>query len=209
MDVCAALLNVGSSGTTSDSAALQLPGTPLGQAYNATFNPTSSEVTVNATGTPDHATSSWINPVWELIASAFVRYRVLKMVFEYMPQAAATTDDQLVFAFANDPFHPIIGILSTPAALTNSDLLGLSDSVPFMPWREWSLDVTKSFRGDQPLFVSRTAGLSAFADLRFSDGGVFALTNAATSTTKKTYGVLYLHSSIELEEFCPSCHLIQ
>jgi len=204
MDVCAALLNVGTSGVTTDSSALQLPGTTL-QAYNSTFNPTSGQITANSLAV---GVTSWINPVWELISSAFVRYRIRKMIFEYMPQAASTTDDQLVFAFANDPLHPIIGInQATPAALTNQELLGMADSVPFMPWREWSLDVTDSYKGDQPLFVSRTGSLSTVGDeaatWRFSEGGVFALTNAATSTTRKTYGVLYLHSEIEFEEFCP------
>jgi hypothetical protein len=130
------------------------------------------------------------------------------MVFEYMPQAASTTDDQLVFAFANDPLHPVIGVdPAAPAALTNAALLGMSDSVPFMPWREWSLDVTEAFSNDQPFFVSRVASLGTigadYSTLRFSEGGVLAMTNSGTSASRKTYGVLYLHSEIELVEFCP------
>jgi len=204
MDVCAALLNVGTSGTTGDTAALQLPGTSE-QAYNTTWNPISGSGTTEG---PALVTTPWINPVWELIASAFVRYKIRKMIFEYMPQAASTTDDQLVFAFANDPLHPVIGVNPvTPAALTNAQLLGMSDSVPFMPWREWSLDVTDSFNGDQPLFVARANELGSAAPIgatyRFSEAGCFALTNAATSSTRKTYGVLYLHSTVEFEEFCP------
>jgi len=207
MQVCAALMNIGTSGVTGDTAALSFPAESSADlAWNASFNPTQAVAIVNVADTPTLALLSWINPVWELIASAFVRYQIRKMTLEYMPQSASTQSDQLVCAFANDPLHPVIGIppiLTMGYSLTNQQLLGLSDSVPFMPWREWSMDLTPAYKNDQPFFVARGDYPAEPSSLRFSDAGVIAVTNSGTATSPLTYGVLYLKSEIEFLEFCP------
>jgi len=209
MKVCAPILNIGSAGVTTNTSALQdNSGDFLG---NATFNPISGFGVKDVAGTPSLVAVDWINPVWELISAAFVRYKVTSMKFHYMPQSASTVSDQLVFAFANDPLHPLIGLLGgVDGELTNEVLLALADSIPFMPWREWELDVSDSLRLDQPFYVAENIsvanlsdGLLAYSEqLRLSQAGVFACTNAGT-TVANTYGVIYLESDIELMEFCP------
>lgn len=204
MSVCAPLRTVGTSGTSGDTSALKIPGS-TNQQYQSTWNPVNG-MGLNNAATPAIVASPWLNPVWELIASAFVRYRILRMVYEYLPQSAATLSDQLVFAFANDPLHPVIGLNNGASEFTNQVLLGLADSIPFMPWREWSLDVTSAFSQDQPFYVARNftgSSLSDYVTTRFSDAGIFAMTCSGTAASAAVYGVLYGKIDIELLEFCP------
>lgn len=166
--------------------------------FQLTFNPIAG-VGYQVTGASEEY-GYWINPIWSLIAACFVRYKVLKFKFIYQPQSAATTDDQLVFAFAADPYHPVIG----PSAGTvgNSNLLSVADSMPFMPWREWELDVTEAFQGDQPFYCRPPSGASVSSATRLSSAGVFACTGTG-SKSAITYGVLYGCISLEFQEFCP------
>jgi len=143
----------------------------------------------------------FITPVFDLIASAFVRYKIKKLVFHYEPQAAATDGQRLVFAFANDPLHPILWNATVP---TSSALLTLSDSIAFMPWRAWSMDVSASVSKDSLYTYSDSSTTVAEFVERFSDFGVMScITSGAAAAVTLPCGVLYLETEIELEEFCP------
>jgi hypothetical protein len=143
----------------------------------------------------------YVSPVFDLIASAFARYRVNKLVFHYEPQASATTSERLVFAFAEDPVHPLLWSNPVPGT---SELLALADSIAFAPWRGWSMDVTSRLQNTLfYTFSDPTAAVSTFAD-RFSDFGVISLVGATPNGTGAIQcGVLYMEVDIELEEFCP------
>jgi hypothetical protein len=139
--------------------------------------------------------ADYTSPVFDLIASAFVRYKVTKLVFHYEPQASATTDERLVFAFAADPKHPILVSFLT----TQSGLLSVADSVAFAPWRAWSMDV--SYRlNDQLLYTYEGSGTNP----RLSDfGGMALLTSSVSQPAGLICGVLYAEMIVELDEFCP------
>jgi len=154
---------------------------------------------LTATGTKTAA--PFITPVFDLIASAFVRYKVKKLVFHYEPQASATDSQRLVFAFANDPLHPILWNATVP---TTGALLTLSDSIAFMPWRAWSMDVTSSVSKDSLFTYSDSSTTVAEFVERFSDFGVMScVTSGSSAGATVPCGVLYLETEIELEEFCP------
>jgi hypothetical protein len=143
----------------------------------------------------------YVSPVFDLIASAFVRYRVKKLVFHYEPQASSTTDERLVFAFAEDPVHPVLWSNPPP---TTTECLALGDSIAFAPWRGWSMDVTSRLQDTLfYTFTDPTLAVSTFAD-RFSDFGVISLTGTTTGQAAVVgCGVLYMDVEVEFEEFCP------
>jgi hypothetical protein len=144
--------------------------------------------------------TTYVSPVFDLIASAFVKYRVKKLIFHYEPQSAATADQRLVFAFAADPMHPLLWNSTVP---TQSKLLALSDSIAFAPWRNWSMDVTGRMNGQEfYTFSEPTITVASFAE-RFSDFGVISCLTSSVSGTVTSCGVLYMESEIELLEFCP------
>jgi len=148
------------------------------------------------------ALDSFITPIFDLIASAFVRYRLRKLCFHYEPQSSSTTSNQLVFAFAADPVHPILWNSTPP---DGDDLLALADSRAFMPWMPWSMDVTQSIDTKTIMYTysdpSTTVG--TFSE-RFSDFGVLACVGATPNQgALANCGVLYMESEIELLEFCP------
>jgi hypothetical protein len=143
--------------------------------------------------------SQYTSPVFDLIASAFVRYRVNSLKFHYEPQAAATTSERLVFAFAEDPMHPILWNATVP---TQTGLLALGDSVAFAPWRSWTMDVSRRLSKEMfYTFTDPSTTVASFAE-RFSDFGcISCVTNSIGTTTAS--GILYMEIDIELLEFCP------
>lgn len=195
MHVCAAISEISRiSSTTSGSALVDPAGN---QSLSMQMNLTEPAGLITA-GTKFN--SEWTSPVFDLIASAFVRYRVRKLIFHYEPQAAATTTERLVFAFAEDPMHPALWNATIP---TQSSLLALSDSIAFAPWRGWSMDVTESL-GDTLMytFTDPSTTVASFAE-RFSDFGVMSCITSSVSGTLSKCGILYAEMEIELEEFCP------
>jgi hypothetical protein len=153
--------------------------------------------------------ANFISPVWDLIGSAFVRYRVKRLSFHYEPQSAATDTARLVFAFANDPAHPVLNQL----ALDQADLLAMSDSTAFMPWKSWSMDVTQRI-DSKTLYYTHSIQDGAGADAedritaniaeRFSDFGIIAcLTDTEADGSGRAGGILYMETIISFEEFCP------
>jgi hypothetical protein len=139
-----------------------------------------------------------------MISTVFVKYRVVKCVLHYMPQSTADEDARMVFAFAADPVHPLLWKKDT----TSRELLAVSDSVAFMPWKSWSMDVTSKL-GSQEFYTyaypEAGSGVGSFVE-RFNDFGVIAATTSgelASGTIPKKSGVLYLESTIEFDEFCP------
>lgn len=202
MSVTAPLCLIGSDNGVSLAALFpRSSATTLGTTnyYQATFNP------IQGRGYQVAAASEqpcyWINPIWSLMADCFVRYRILKLKFIYQPQSSATIDDQLVFAFAADPYHPIIG--PSAGVVSNANLLSVADSMPFMPWHEWEIDVTEAFCNDAPSYCRPVPTGDVASANRLSSVGVFACTSNSLDATPRTYGVLYGNISIEFQEFCP------
>lgn len=138
------------------------------------------------------------SPVWDLIGSAFTRYRVNKLVFHYEPQSATTNGERLVFAFARDPDHPLLWT-ATPSSANN---LSVSDSVAFMPWRAWSLDVSKEMDNTLYYTYDFNASTTSATD-RFSNFGVISCVTSGPTDSNDPCGVLYMETEIEFLEFCP------
>jgi hypothetical protein len=145
----------------------------------------------------------YISPIFELIATAFVRYKIEKLTFVYEPQSATTVQDRLVFSYANDPSHPLITNVSTASA-NQENLLALSDSVAFAPWRSWSLDVSSEVKQD--LLYTYNQSTTSVTDNRFTmfgSIGCVASVEPTTDTTAPVYGILYAKIVFEFIEFCP------
>lgn len=143
----------------------------------------------------------YVSPVFDLIGSAFVRYKVNKCVFHYEPQSSATTDERLVFAFAADPLHPVLWNATPPS---QTDLLALADSIAFAPWRSWSMDVTEKLLDKTILYTySDSATTVGEFNERFSDFGVISCVSDTVSGTTAFCGVLYMDLDVTLMEFCP------
>lgn len=217
MEVCLPLCNI--TGGTVGTGPASLNGTltdPSGNIFDMlTVNPVFPVGGKSIAGTTvsnnlETVITSYINPAWSLIAAAFTRWHIRKLIFKYMPQSTSTQVDQLVFAFAADPNHPVVG-LSETGVMTNSTLLNVGDSIPFMPWKEWSLDVSSSLKKESELFIkegfiatgSVNDNLQDGALTRFNQGGVFACTHSTSQITPIIYGVLYGCAEFELLEFCP------
>lgn len=194
MRTCAAINQIYRESTTAQGGALN----SANKAISMQLNLTQPAVLTNA---GLKANSSFVSPVFDLIASAFVRFCVRGLKFHYEPQAAATTTERLVFAFAEDPMHPILWNATVP---TQTGLLALSDSIAFAPWRSWSMDVSHRLR-DQMFytFTDPSTTVASFAE-RFSDFGVISCITSGTAATQDTpCGVLYMEIDVELLEFCP------
>jgi hypothetical protein len=142
----------------------------------------------------------YLSPIFDLIASAFVRYRVTKFVFHYEPQCSATTTERMVFAFAVDPLHPVLWNATVPHS---ASLLVLSDSIAFAPWRSWSMDVSHRL-GKEKLytFSDSSTTVGTFTE-RFSDFGVMSCVTSSVSGSATDCGILYADIEVELSEFCP------
>jgi len=145
------------------------------------------------------------SPVYDLIASAFTRYRVRKVVFHYLPQSSSTsvvvagTDvgmPRMVFAFAEDPEHPLI--MST--SQNSQNLLAVSDSIPFAPWNGWSLDVTQRLESKKLYYTYGSPNVDV---QRFDSFGAISCVTDTLSSANHYAGVLYMETIIDLVEFCP------
>lgn len=194
MHTCAAICEIRREVNPAAGGAILLPGVA---AVSVQMNLTAPSALGNGgLKTLDDFTS----PVFDLIASAFVRYRVNKLIFHYEPQSAATATERLVFAFAEDPLHPVLWNATVP---TQNSLLALSDSIAFAPWRSWSMDVTENL--NQTLFYTHTDPSTTVAEFseRFSDFGVISCLTNSIGGTATTCGVLYMEIDLDLEEFCP------
>jgi len=144
----------------------------------------------------------YISPIFKLISTAFVRYRILKLRFIYEPQSATTIQDRLVFAYANDPEHPLLK--QTKADAEQANLLALSDSVAFAPWRSWELDVSSEVKQD--LLYTYNQASTSITDNRFNmfgSIGCLASVEPSTDTEPPVYGILYSEITFEFLEFCP------
>lgn len=181
-------------------------GTDQGSILLTTFRGTSVELNLthplllNAAGTAN--LDGFITPIYDLIASAFVRYRLRSLKFHYEPQASSTDSQQMVFAFAADPVHPVLWNSTPPDA---NDLLALSDSRAFMPWEPWTMDLTDRIDTKTVMYTysDPATTVGTFSE-RFSDFGVMSCVGATPSQAANLAGgVLYMETDIELMEFCP------
>jgi len=192
---CAAIYNVRKIAAGSVGGALS--GITAGESISIQLNLTDPAGLANAGTKSAHG---FLTPIFDLIGSAFVRYKVKKLVFHYEPQASATDSQRLVFAFANDPLHPVLWNATVPG---QDDLLSLSDSIAFMPWRAWSMDVTESLTKESLYTYSSSSTTVAEFVERFSDFGVISCITSANTGTSTFGGVLYMETIVELDEFCP------
>ncbi len=196
MRTCAAIAQIQrSTSATTVGCGLQLPSGNQGTSLQLNLT---QPALLQPTGTKSN--EGFVSPVFDLIASAFVKYRVNSLRFHYEPQASATTTERLVFAFAEDPMHPLLWNATPP---TSSSLLALADSEAFAPWRSWSMDV--SHRVNNQEFYTLTdpsTTVASFAE-RLSDFGVISCVTSSVAGTSTICGVLYMEIEIELIEFCP------
>jgi hypothetical protein len=195
MHSCFALATLTRESSDAVGTALEMvsTGTGVSLQLNAT-----DPAMLGAAGTK--SSQGYLSPVFDLIASAFVRYRVTRLVFHYEPQCSATSTERMVFAFAADPLHPVLWNATPPGS---SALLSLADSVAFAPWRAWSLDVSRKLSKEE-LYTFSDASLTVgtFTE-RFSDFGVISCVTSSVSGVKTACGVLYAEIEMELKEFCP------
>lgn len=194
MHTCAAIAQVQRSVSNAVGGALnQVNGVYVTTQLNLT-----EPAGLTATGAKQAC--EYVSPVFDLIASAFVRYKVKRLKFIYEPQCATTVAERLVFAFAEDPMHPVLWNATVP---TQSAILGLADSVAFAPWRSWTMDVTEKLK-DQEFytFTDPSTSVASFAE-RFSDFGAISIITDTVGATDIVSGVLYMETIVELIEFCP------
>jgi len=145
----------------------------------------------------------YISPILQLLGTAFVRYKIDECRFIYEPQSSTTVDDRLVFAFAEDPDHPLIVPPDGEQPTTQDNLLALSTSVAFAPWRSWSLDVSRSVKQDL-LYTFNESGNDTNRFTFFgSMGCVSSKLYTGTTVSPTVYGVLYMRVTFEFVEFCP------
>lgn len=196
MHTCAAIAQIRNQVTVPQGPAFSFPASIEGMSCQLNLTQPAS---LRYDGSK--ANTSFVSPVFDLIASAFVKYRVHKLVFHYEPQCAATEVERLVFAYAEDPMHPVLWNATVP---TSTSLLALADSVAFAPWRSWSMDVTHRLaRQEFYTFTDSSTTVASFAE-RFSDFGVMScVTSGSGAVANVTCGVLYMETVIELIEFCP------
>lgn len=151
----------------------------------------------------------FISPALDLFSSAFVRYRVVGLKFCYEPQSPTTKAQRCVFAYANDPIHPLI--LEPQTTTSTEKLLALEDSIAFAPWLPWTLDCSRSCNTDL-LYCSQSAVASTGAtadptnitDLRFTSfGSVACAVDNRNMDEPEVFGVVYIEMGIELFELNP------
>jgi len=215
VSTCVPICEIGNDGSYGNGFLTQGAGTS-GAVYSAVCDVTpynlSSVVTAGSGSTAVGTTvGSWISPHLPLMALAFDRYRMESVEFIYEPQAAATTDDRLVFAWTDDPAHPFLSApgINLVTALVPSQLnqLVTKDSVAFMPWKQWSLRVPvardERFMYDtSPLDDSKYPAIDTGTARLYSFGSMSCRASAAPASAK-TYGVLYCRIVIDLFDPVP------
>jgi hypothetical protein len=198
MTACIPLYQINSNYYSGSLVKGGLSLTPTNSFPMATLTATGGYYTAGGTD----SARDFISPVFKLIGNSFVRYRITQCKFCYEPQSATDIKDRLVFAYANDPEHPMIKL--TPANMTQDNLLALSDSVAFAPWRSWEMDVSKEI--NQNLLYTYNQDTTGESDNRFNMFGAIGCIASVepTETTAMTiYGILYGCFTIEFVEFCP------
>jgi hypothetical protein len=197
METTAAVSQVYSTVTSQNAALTMSSGTVL----NGAVLGISGVVGIIYDGTSG-GLDGYISPIWDLIGSAFVRYRIHKCEFEYEPQSSATAPGRLVFAYAEDPCHPIVNNSIAGATQTSARLLAVSDSVAFMPWRAWRMDITSRLRQENRLYTDLSSTDSTSETNRFASWGCISCVTDSNGTAA-VGGILYMHTVIEFSEFCP------
>ncbi len=195
-----ALFDVSTSGNVGTNNALI--GSGAQGVYACRLSPTSPTTTTTAVA---YSTAiGFISPALDLLGSAFTRYKVKKNLFHYLPLFTTNSTQQLIFGFAADPCHPLLSA-STATVPTFSGIESLSDSRPFAPWDEWTMDVSKKLPKDWLYLSSNSGDTTAGSDTaRFDNwGSIACVTSTAGTATAERYGVLYLEFDIEFKEFCP------
>jgi len=168
----------------------------------------------NATPLPAVPTQgAWISPHLPLLSLAFDRYRMQSLKFIYEPQSTAVISDRLVFAWTDDPSHPFLsssGVYGQPSlgrkTPSQLQLLVTPDSMPFMPWKRWSLPVPVA--QDERFLFSGSAQNGPDQNLinRFACFGAFscvASTSDATTPVPVIYGILYAQMVLDLFDPVP------
>lgn len=174
----------------------------------------------------------YITPVYDLLSSSFVRWRVNKCKFHYTPQSTTTVNGRAVFAFADDPGHPVLypdlkrkelvgdfDPITVSDPPTQQQLLAFSDSMAFAPWLPWTLDVSRRIQNNilytenMTEFLAGTTTLSpAFtqdpvagmiAQFRQSCLGAISCRTITTEPNVFIGGILWMELDFELLEFCP------
>lgn len=193
MKTCAAICEINREGGTTQSGFNMLSGNG---ATAIMLNLTEPRRVQDSNTTNEN----YVSPVFDLLASAFTRYKIHSLKFHYEPQAAATTTERMVFAFAPDPIHPLI----TSTAPSSAKLLAVADSVAFAPWRSWTMDVSSHVRS-KTFYTYSDPGTTTTVALseRFSDFGSIGCVTSSTETTALQCGILYMEVDVELIEFCP------
>lgn len=151
-----------------------------------------------------NTTNEFLSPALDLEASSFTRFRCKRLRFQYCPQSGTNTTQRMVFAYANDPDHPLINT----AVPSQAQLESVSDSIPFAPWKPWTLDVSSSLDKTSWLYTydgAPSAGVTTDIVDRFNTIGVIGCMASAngTVTTGDVFGVLYIIADLEFKEFCP------
>jgi hypothetical protein len=175
----------------------------LGQAGGAIRLSPTNPATLNSGGAA--AVGGFVSQALDLLGSAFTRYKAKKLKFHYRPQSGTNSTQQLVFAFAADPVHPLIGAAST--VVTAQGLESLADSIPFAPWAPWDMDVSSKLDPVPWLYTDSNSiadGATPSETSRFdSFGSIGCFAATASTTTAANYGVLYMSFDMDFKEFCP------
>lgn len=172
--------------------------------------------------------AEYVSPVFDLIGTAFTRWKVNKCAFHYTPQASTLQKGRCVFAFADDPGHPVIFPSLNHSDSTNvteannptqTQLLALGDSMAFPPWLPWTLDVSDRVKqnelytavqvqfhptevGASPVYAD--AYISGFvAQLRSSCFGAVGCRAESFETEAFLGGIVWMELDFTLIEFCP------
>lgn len=193
------------------SGILTIPGGFVSTADPTTLIPPETSVQLGigiGLHSNNQLTFPYLSPAVSLISNAFTRYRMRKLQFIYEPQSSTIVQDRTVFAYAEDPRHPLFYAPNDASQLSSGKLLALSDSIAFAPWRSWSLDVSKSVT--QNLMYTAIVDTSPYlgqpqlSDQRFSMfGTIGCVTSNTTYTGPVIYGILYARMEVDLVEFCP------
>jgi len=188
------LCQIGNAGTTGNSYSGLLASSG---GYTSSLG-----LHVDAVDSTNATFSYWQSPGVNLIAECFSRYQVRggKGRFVYCPQSTSASTDRLVFAFSSDPDHPLI-YNGGSALTTQTNLLGLAESIPFAPWNEWSMDV--HLDGLQKYVASVASSSLDTTERRLTALGIFGCQGTSAQTTAAVYGVLYFECTVCFEDMNP------
>lgn len=176
--------------------------------------------------------ASYLSPVYDLLGSCFVRWKVNKLKFHYTPQSSTQVNGRAVFCFAEDPFHPLLYQLPFSAggnvteefvafgtAPTQPQMLAFADSMAFAPWLPWTMDVSDRVKqnelytqwvGEEVTVISITPFSVMGGDpaglsssIRQSMLGAIGCQALTTESSDFTGGIIWMELDLDLIEFCP------